>query len=100
MRQWHSTPTRPSSSPARLPPHQRRPEEPVEVRRYIDAIRRARWLIAAIMVLLTGVVVGVSVSVPSRYEAAASIVKQVNTGGVRERGPERRHSASWRRSAS
>src|SRR3954452_4694295 len=54
-------------------------EEPVEVRRYLDAIRRARWLIAAIVVLLTGVVVGVSVSVPSRYEATASIVKQVSS---------------------
>ena len=75
-------------------------EEPVEVRRYIDAIRRARWLIASIVVLLTGVVVGVSVSLPSRYEATASIVRQVNTSGVRERRRERRHSASWRRSAS
>src|SRR6478735_7775023 len=56
-------------------------EEPVEVRRYIDAIRRARWLIASIVVLLTGVVVGVSVSLPSRYEATASIVRQVNTSG-------------------
>ena len=41
--------------PARAPPAahpraaQRRLEEPVEVRRYIDAIRRARWLIAAIV---------------------------------------------------
>src|SRR5262245_44660338 len=37
-------------------------------------------MIAAITVLLTGVVVGVSVSVPSSYTAEASIVKQVNTG--------------------
>src|SRR3954451_6022516 len=59
-------------------------EEPVEVRRYIDAIRRARWLIAAIVVLLTGVVVGVSVSVPSSYEAEASIVKEVNSAGAFE----------------
>src|SRR5829696_1985916 len=56
-------------------------EEPVEVRRYIDAIRRARWLIASIVVLLTGVVVGVSVSLASLYEATASIVRQVNTSG-------------------
>src|SRR4051812_42018429 len=54
-------------------------EEPVEVRRYIDAIRRARWMIATIVVLLTAVVVGVSVSVPDRYEATASIVKQVSS---------------------
>jgi polysaccharide biosynthesis transport protein len=55
-------------------------EEPIEVRRYIDAIRRARWLIFGITVILTGVVVGVSLSVPNRYEAEASIVKQVDTG--------------------
>src|SRR3954452_2464135 len=54
-------------------------EEPVEVRRYLDAIRRARWMIATITVLLVGVVVGVSVSVPSKYEATASIVKQVSS---------------------
>ena len=63
-------------------------EEPVEVRRYIDAIRRARWLIAAITVLLTGVVVGVSVSVPSSYEADASIVKQVNSGAFESVDPQ------------
>ena len=63
-------------------------EEPVEVRRYIDAIRRARWLIAAITVLLTGVVVGVSVSVPSSYTAEASIVKQVNTGAFESVDPQ------------
>ena len=63
-------------------------EEPVEVRRYIDAIRRARWLIAAITVLLVGVVVGVSVSVPSRYQADASIVKQVNSGAFESVDPQ------------
>src|SRR3954470_12235000 len=55
-------------------------EEPVEVRRYIDAIRRARWLIFGITVILTGVVVGVSLSVPNRYDAEASIVKQISSG--------------------
>src|SRR4051812_27815697 len=63
-------------------------EEPVEVRRYIDAIRRARWLIAAITVLLAGVVVGVSVSVPSRYQADASIVKEVSSGAFESVDPQ------------
>jgi tyrosine-protein kinase len=58
-------------------PSRRGSEEPVEVRRYLDAIRRGRWLIAGIVVLLTGVVVGVSLSLPDRYDATASIVKQV-----------------------
>jgi uncharacterized protein involved in exopolysaccharide biosynthesis len=74
--------TDPSELFTRAPSTSRRTgasEEPVEVRRYIDAIRRSRWMIATIVVLLTGVVVGVSVSVPSKYEATASIVKQVSS---------------------
>src|SRR3954454_22342077 len=60
-------------------PSRRGTEEPVEVRRYLDAIRRSRSLIAGIVVLLTGVVVGVSLSLPDRYEATASIVKEVSS---------------------
>jgi len=63
----------------RAPSRRGASEEPVEVRRYIDAIRRARWLIAAIVVLLTAVVVAVSASLPDRYDAEASIVKQVSS---------------------
>jgi Mrp family chromosome partitioning ATPase/capsular polysaccharide biosynthesis protein len=54
-------------------------EEPIEVRRHLDAIRRARWLIAGIVALLTIVVVVVSASLPNRYKATASIVKNVDT---------------------
>src|SRR5947207_15797633 len=54
-------------------------EDPIEVRRHLDAIRRSRWLIAAIVVLLTVIVVGVSASLPNRYKATASIVKNVTT---------------------
>jgi non-specific protein-tyrosine kinase len=62
-------------------PSPRRPsaEEPIEVRRYLEAIRRSRWLIATIVVVLTAVVVAVSASLPDRYEATASVVKQVST---------------------
>src|SRR3954454_15987180 len=58
------------------PPRKTGSEEPVEVRRYLDAIRRSRWLIVAIATLLTGVVVAVSLSLPDRYTASASIVQE------------------------
>jgi non-specific protein-tyrosine kinase len=54
-------------------------EEPIEVRRYLEAIRRGRGLIAAIAIVLTLVVGAVSASLPDRYDATASVVKQVNT---------------------
>jgi polysaccharide biosynthesis transport protein len=61
------------------PSARRSGEDPIEVRRHLDAIRRSRWLIAAIVVLLTVVVVAVSASLPNRYKATASIVKNVST---------------------
>lgn len=62
------------------PPSRRpRSEEPIEVRRYLEAIRRSRWLIATIVVVLTTAVVVASASLPERYDATASVVKQVST---------------------
>jgi capsular polysaccharide biosynthesis protein/Mrp family chromosome partitioning ATPase len=49
-------------------------EDPVEVRRYIEALRRNRWLIAAIVTIVTAVVLAVSLTLPKTYEATASIV--------------------------
>jgi succinoglycan biosynthesis transport protein ExoP len=54
-------------------------EETIEVRRYLEAIRRSRGLIAGIAIVLTVVVAAVSASLPDRYEATASVVKQVST---------------------
>src|SRR5690242_1593965 len=54
-------------------------EETIEVRRYLEATRRRRGLIAGIAIALTVVVAAVSASLPDRYEATASVVKQVNT---------------------
>ena len=64
------------------PPRRRRStsEEPIEVRRYLDAIRRSRYLILAIVVVLTSTVFLVSLGLPERYEATASIVKRTTTG--------------------
>jgi succinoglycan biosynthesis transport protein ExoP len=59
----------------------RAPEEQIEIRRYIEALRRSRWLIAGIVVVLTAATALVSTSLPKRYQASASIVKQVSTTG-------------------
>src|SRR5437660_900357 len=49
-------------------------EEPIEVGRYFEALRRSRWLILAIVVVVTAGVLAVSLSLPKNYDATASIV--------------------------
>jgi capsular polysaccharide biosynthesis protein/Mrp family chromosome partitioning ATPase len=49
-------------------------EDPIEVGRYFEALRRSRWLIVAIVAIVTAVVLAVSLSLPKSYEATASIV--------------------------
>ena len=51
-------------------------EERVDVRRYLFALRRSRWLIAAIVLGLTGLVLGISLALPSKYQAEATIVQE------------------------
>ena len=52
--EFPSTGLRPTSS------SQLQPEQPIEVRRSLDAIWRARWMIVAFVVATTAVVVGIS----------------------------------------
>jgi len=54
-------------------------EEQIELRRHLDALRRGRWLILGIVVVLTAATALVSTGLPKRYEATATIVKQVST---------------------
>jgi tyrosine-protein kinase len=49
------------------------PDEPVEVGRYLDAFRRSKWLIALIVITLTGAVLLISVLLPKTYSATAKI---------------------------
>jgi Mrp family chromosome partitioning ATPase len=51
-------------------------EEPIEVRRYLEALRRSLPLIAGITLVLTLSAYLVSSSLTKRYEAQASIVRQ------------------------
>jgi len=56
-------------------------EDPVEVTRYVESLRRSRWLIAAIVVVVTGAVIAISLALPKVYEASANIVIN-STAGV------------------
>jgi tyrosine-protein kinase len=54
-------------------------EEPIEVRRYLDALRRSLPLVLGIVVVLAGSVYLVSSSLPKRYKATTSIVRRVTS---------------------
>ena len=60
-------------------------DQPVDVKRYLGALRRGVWLIALIVVPLTLVVLTVSLTLPKTYKATAKIVK-ADTGGVLGQG--------------
>jgi capsular exopolysaccharide synthesis family protein len=51
-------------------------EEPIEVRRHLDALRRGLPLVGAIVVALALTAYLVSISLPERYKATASIVQR------------------------
>jgi capsular exopolysaccharide synthesis family protein len=54
-------------------------EEPIEVRRYLDALRRSLPLVIGIVVVLAGSIYVVSSSLPKRYKATTSIVQRSNS---------------------
>ena len=56
-------------------------DRPVDVSRYLGALRRGAWLIALIVVPLTLTVLVVSLALPKSYRATAKIVK-ADAGGV------------------
>ena len=60
-------------------------DQPVDVARYLGALRRGAWLIALIVVPLTLTVLVVSLALPKSYRATAKIVK-ADTAGVFEPG--------------
>lgn len=57
-------------------------DESVDVRRYLDAIRRSSRLILAIVVIVTGVVLAVSLLLPSTYQASAQLVFDPSAAGL------------------
>jgi len=57
-------------------------EDPIEVGRYLEALRRSRWLILTIVVVITGAVLAFSITLPKSYQATASIVVDNASGLV------------------
>jgi capsular exopolysaccharide synthesis family protein len=49
-------------------------DQPIEFRRSLDALRRARWIIAVVVIATTAAVVAVSLYLPKTYRAVAKIV--------------------------
>lgn len=51
-------------------------EEPIELRRQLDALRRARVWIVLFVIAVTGAVVGLSLLLPKTYRATSTVVLQ------------------------
>jgi Mrp family chromosome partitioning ATPase len=49
-------------------------EQPIDVGRYVEALRRSKWLIVAIVVAVTGIVLLMSLALPKTYAAQATIL--------------------------
>jgi capsular exopolysaccharide synthesis family protein len=49
-------------------------EQPIELRRHLDALRRSRRLIVGLVVVMTAVALGLSLALPKKYDATATIV--------------------------
>ena len=58
----------------RLQPLEPPPEQPIDVGRYVNALRRSRVLIAGIVVGITGLVLVLSLGLPKTYTADATIL--------------------------
>jgi len=57
-------------------------DEPVDVPRFLAALRRAWWLIALIVVPFTGVVLVLSLVLPKTYDATARLVVRDEAGAL------------------
>ena len=57
-------------------------DQPVDVPRFVAALRRAWWLIALIVVPFTGVVLALSLVLPDTYDATARLVVQDDGGAL------------------
>ena len=71
-------------------------EERVEVRRYLDALTRSRWMIVAVVLLMTGIVVGVSLALPDSYRATTRLVLEQDSRPLRRPATRSPRGAVWR----
>src|SRR3978361_442945 len=49
-------------------------EQPIELRRHLDALRRGRTLIIALVVVMTALALGLSLLLAKKYDATATLV--------------------------
>lgn len=49
-------------------------EQPIELRRHLDALRRSRRLIVVLVAVMTALALGLSLILPKKYDATATIV--------------------------
>ncbi|HYU61733.1 MAG TPA: hypothetical protein VEK39_13325 [Solirubrobacterales bacterium] len=73
---------------SRLPSRDGLEEERVDFRNYLGAIQRSRWLIAGMVVAITGIVLVASSLLPKTYDASATVVLQEVTAGDQPTDPE------------
>jgi Mrp family chromosome partitioning ATPase len=66
------------NDPALTRSRRSRDEDSIEVRRYLDALRRSRWLILLLVALTTIGAVAVSLWLPEKYTSSTSIVKELS----------------------
>ena len=73
-------------------------EDPIDVPRYLSALRRGAWLVALIVIPLTATVLVLSLVLPKTYSAVTSLVleRAERCGG---RPTPRRRRSGWRRSS-
>jgi Mrp family chromosome partitioning ATPase/capsular polysaccharide biosynthesis protein len=62
-------------------------EDAIEVGRYLEALRRGRWVIVTIVAIVTGLVLAFSLSLHKTYEATASIIVDNSSGLVASSEP-------------
>jgi non-specific protein-tyrosine kinase len=62
-------------------------DQPIEIRRSLDALRRARGVIALVVIATTAAVVAVSLYLPKTYRAVAKIVYQPATSVFANQDP-------------
>jgi tyrosine-protein kinase Etk/Wzc len=71
----------------------------INLRRYLEAVRRYRWGIIATIVLGTAAGVGIGAYIPARYETQATIWVEVPSQGESGQGPiqadQLLHAAAW-----
>ena len=64
---------KPTTPVSQLRPIELPPEQPIDVGRYANALRRSKLLIATIVIAVTAIVLLLSLALPKTYSADATI---------------------------